>query len=159
MEAPLPDAERESLLEDLENHLAEVASESGLPLRERLGKPVLVRMGTGSTYTFSSEPFDPYLSSVSAGYYPNFTNIYPYSKDGKPLRDVLLYDQDGRPLVPAKSGVVTDVPIGADGLPIPNSYPLTQRDPNGDPVVPPRVALPPQRASSPAASPTPSPSP
>ncbi len=292
--APLPDAERESLLEDLENHLAEVASESGLPLRERLGKPqdyaeelksaygvasaqantqprrlfrqrslalikgvsgtrtyremrsllpelragwwvlraylvvlvlafifrdggnlrpipnpfsrqgllqivatviaivisvrlgrrgvpsgrvwrgavvavnvaiaifalpVLVSMGTGSTYAFSSEPFDPYLSSVSAGYYPNFTNIYPYSKDGKPLRDVLLYDQDGRPLVPAKSGVVTDVPIGADGLPIPNSYPLTQRDPNGDPVVPPRVALPPQRASSPAASPTPSPTP
>src|SRR5947207_8792603 len=35
----LPDTERESLLEDLENHLAEVASESGLSLQERLGKP------------------------------------------------------------------------------------------------------------------------
>jgi len=35
----LPDTERESLLEDLENHLAEVASESGLSLHERLGKP------------------------------------------------------------------------------------------------------------------------
>ncbi len=37
--APLPDAERESLLEDLENHLAEVASESDLSLQERLGPP------------------------------------------------------------------------------------------------------------------------
>jgi hypothetical protein len=285
--APLPDAERESLLEDLESHLEEVASESGLPLRERLGEPqeyadelrsaygpasvqanpkpprlfrdrsvaliqgvwgtrtyremrallpelragwwvlraylavlvlafifrdggnlrpipnpftrhglvqivataiaivisvrlgrqgmpagriwrggavavnvaiavlalpVLVSMGTGYSYSPSE---DQYLSSVSAGYYPNFTNIYPYSRDGKPLRDVLLYDQDGRPLEPAKSGLTTDVPIGADGLPIPNSYPLNQRGPNGDPVLPPRVALPPQRTSSPSPSPTP----
>src|SRR5882762_2649196 len=37
--APLPDAERENLLEDLESHLEEVASESALPLRERLGAP------------------------------------------------------------------------------------------------------------------------
>ncbi len=26
------------------------------------------------------------------------TNIYPYSRDGQPLDDVLLFDQDGRPL-------------------------------------------------------------
>ena len=121
-----------------------------------LALPVLVSMGTGYSYSSST---DQYLSSVSAGYYPNFTNIYPYSKDGKPLRDVLLYDQDGRPLVPAQSGLTTDVPIGADGLPIPNSYPLNQRGPNGDLVLPPRVALPPQRASSPSPSPTPSPTP
>src|SRR6266581_674869 len=37
--AALPDVERESLLEDLEDHLAEVASESDLSLQERLGKP------------------------------------------------------------------------------------------------------------------------
>jgi uncharacterized membrane protein len=121
-----------------------------------LALPVLVSMGTGYSWSPST---DQYLSSVSAGYYPNFTNIYPYSKDGKPLRDVLLYDQDGRPLVPAQSGLITDVPIGADGLPIPNSYPLNQRGPNGDLVLPPRVALPPQRASSPSPSPTPSPTP
>jgi len=103
-----------------------------------LALPVLVSMGTGYSWSPST---DQYLSSVSAGYYPNFTNIYPYSKDGKPLHDVLLYDQDGRPLVPAQSGLITDVPIGADGLPIPNSYPLNQRGPNGDLVLPPRVAL------------------
>src|ERR1700674_171793 len=37
--ASLPEAERASLLEDLENHLAEVAGESELSLQERLGKP------------------------------------------------------------------------------------------------------------------------
>src|SRR5665213_3613268 len=37
--ASLPDAERASLLEDLENHLAEVAGESDRSLQERLGKP------------------------------------------------------------------------------------------------------------------------
>ena len=37
--SPLPAAEREILLEDLENHLTEVASESDVSLEERLGKP------------------------------------------------------------------------------------------------------------------------
>jgi hypothetical protein len=125
-----------------------------------LALPVLVSMGTGYTYAFSSSySSDPYFSAASAGYYPGFTNIYPYSKDGQPLRDVLLYDQDGRPLVPGKTDIVTDVPNGADGLPIPNAYPLNQRDPNGDPIAPPRVALPPRQTSAPAASPTASPSP
>lgn len=286
--APLPESERESLLEDLEDHLAEVASESDVPLQERLGKPedyaaelrlayvgaegsttrrrlfrdtfrsliapvigtksyravramlpelrpgwwvlraylavlvlafifrgghnlrpipnpfssfglvqilataaaivisvrigrrgapartgvrwagmavnvaialltvpVLASMSTNNPYSvvYSS---DPYSSAIAAGYYyPGFTNIYPYSKDGKPLKDVLLYDQNGKPLMPAKSGVITDNPIGADGQPIPNSYPLNQRHPNGDPILPPRVALPPN--STPTTSPTPTP--
>lgn len=293
--AHLPDAERESLLEDLESHLAEVASESDLPLQERLGKPadyaaelklaygaggdapktkqqrqfrerlwaltkqavgtqvyrelrallpelrpgwwvlraylvvlvlafmfrdganlrpipdpftssgllqilgtlvaivisvrlgrrgmpvtrfrrgavvavngaialvalpVLVSMGTGSVYVYSAADYssDPYSSAAAAGYYPGVTNIYPYSRDGKPLKDVLLYDQDGRPLVPSQDGVVSDIPIGSDGLPIPNDYPLSQRNPNGDPIVPPRVALPPVQ-STPTASPTANPTP
>jgi hypothetical protein len=96
---------------------------------------------------------------VSAGYYLGATNIYPYSRDGKPLKDVLLYDQDGNPLTPVKSDLVTDVPIGADGLPIPNAYPLSERDVNGNPILPPRVALPPWPASAPTPSPSPSPTP
>ena len=120
--------------------------------------PVLVSMGTGSMYFYSpADSSDPY-SAAAAGYYPGFTNIYPYSKDGKPLKDVLLYDQDGRPLVPVQDGVVSDVPVGSDGLPIPNAYPLSQRDLKGDSIVPPRVALPPWQAT-PTASPTPTPSP
>jgi hypothetical protein len=119
--------------------------------------PVLASMSTTQPYAYSNAySSDPY-SSVAAGYYsPGFTNIYPYTKDGKPLKDILLYDQNGKPLSPAKSGVVTDYPIGADGQPIANSYPLNQRHPNGDPILPPRVALPP--TTSPTTT-TPSPTP
>jgi hypothetical protein len=119
--------------------------------------PVLASMSTSHPYAesivYSS---DPYSSAVAAGYYPGFTNIYPYTKGGKPLKDVLLYDQNGKPLMPAKSGVMTDYPIGADGQPIINSYPLNQRHPNGDPILPPRVALPPS-ATEPGPTPTPTP--
>jgi len=87
------------------------------------------------------------------------TNIYPYSQDGKPLTNVLLYDQDGRPIMVDKSEAQTSYPIGADGKAVTNAYPLTQRHLTGDPVVAPRVALPPWPSPSPSASPNPSPSP
>jgi uncharacterized membrane protein len=88
------------------------------------------------------------------------TNIYPYSQDGKPLTNVLLYDQDGRPITVQQSEAQTTYPTGADGKSITNAYPLTQRLPNGDPVVAPRVAFPPWPTPSPSppATPTPSPS-
>jgi uncharacterized membrane protein len=124
-----------------------------------LALPVLVSMGTGATSYSYAGTSDPYFSAVSAGYYPGLTNIYPFSNDGKALKDVLLYDQNGRPLIAASGDVVTDVPTGADGLPIPNAYPLNQRDANGLPVLPPRVALPPWQTSVPAASPIATPSP
>ncbi|HVC77034.1 MAG TPA: hypothetical protein VND96_11045 [Candidatus Micrarchaeaceae archaeon] len=134
---------------------AAVAVNVGIAL---LALPVLVSMGTGSNYYgyYAADSSDPNLSQASAGYYSGFTNIYPYSKDGQPLRDVLLYDQNGQPIVPAANGLTTDVPVGADGLPIQNAYPLTQRDQNGAPVVPPRVALPPWPPSpSPSLTPAP----
>jgi len=87
------------------------------------------------------------------------TNIYPYSQDGKPLTNVLLYDQDGRPIVVDKSEAQTSYPIGADGKAVTNAYPLTQRHLTGDPVVAPRVALPPWPSPGPTSSPTPSLSP
>ncbi len=83
------------------------------------------------------------------------TNIYPYSQDGKALTNVLLYDQDGRPIMVDKSEAQTSYPIGADGQAITNAYPLTQRHVTGDPVVAPRVALPPWPSPSPTASPSP----
>ena len=125
-----------------------------------LALPVLVHMGTNDGYTYYGDPSSSYVAPVEAGYVPGVTNIYPYSADGKPLKGVLLYDQNGRPLAidkPADGGVVTNVPIGADGLPIPNAYPLNQRDPNGQTVLPPRVALPPVATPSPIFSPTPTP--
>lgn len=123
-----------------------------------LALPVFVSMGTGGTYVYDGTS-DPYFSAVSAGYYPGLTNIYPYSKDGKALKDVLLYDQDGQPLIASTGDKVTDVPTGADGLPIPNAYPLNQRDSNGLLVLPPRVALPPWQTGAPTASPMATPSP
>jgi hypothetical protein len=91
------------------------------------------------------------------------TNVYAYSRDGKPLTDVLLYDQEGRPLTtsPNVGDVTTEYPVGADGQPITNAYPLRQQHLNGDPVSAPRVALPPWPTASPTATPpmTPSPSP
>ena len=88
------------------------------------------------------------------------TNIYPYSRDGKPLSDVLLYDQNGNPLTLAEHDpdLSTSFPIGADGQPIVNAYPLIQRHQNGDPVSGPRVAIPPWPPAA-SASPVPSASP
>ena len=124
-----------------------------------LALPVLASMGTGNDgYAYDYSP-DPYVSAASAGYLPGVTNVYPYSKDGRPLKDVLLYDQNGRPLVPEKTDIVIDVPNGPDGLPIPNAYPLSERQANGDPVVPPRVALPPSQSGGAIPSPTVTPSP
>ncbi|MGH7763166.1 MAG: HAAS signaling domain-containing protein [Candidatus Dormibacteraceae bacterium] len=129
-----------------------------------LALPVLVDMGTGSSYAYyGGDPSSSYAPPVDASYYvPGVSNIYPYSADGKPLKGVLLYDQDGRPLVidtSGQAGLVTNVPTGSDGLPITNAYPLDQRDQNGQPVLPPRVALPPGPTPSPSSSPIPTPKP
>ena len=124
-----------------------------------LALPVLISMGSFRVADFYAQTVNQPLSTPSG----IVTNIYAYSKDGKPLTDVLLYDQDGRPLtLDQNSGDVASVyPSGADGLPITNAYPLTQRHLSGDPVVAPRVAIPPWPAVSPtaSASPTSSPSP
>src|SRR6266849_2802101 len=123
--------------------------------------PVLARMGTFPSFAmvesggtgFQEQPFNMPNGVV--------TNIYPYSRDGKPLTDVLLYDQEGRAVTigPKIGDMTTDYPIGADGQPITNAYPLRQRHFYGDPVSAPRVALPPWPTPSPIAIPTASPSP
>jgi hypothetical protein len=124
--------------------------------------PVLASMGTFPSMAMveagGGQSVDPQTLFSASG---AVTNIYPYSRDGKPLTDILLFDQEGRPLsLGAKIGdPTTDYLIGADGQPITNAYPLPQRHPNGDPVGTPRVALPPWPATSPTASPSPSPSP
>jgi hypothetical protein len=120
--------------------------------------PALASMGTnpGSTAEAGSPVVDQALSPVSP-----VTNIFPYSRDGRPLDDVLLYDQNGNPLTLASGGpdLITEFPAGADGQPIDNAYPLRQRHLNGDPVQRPRVAIPPWPPSSPSPTPTSSVSP
>src|SRR5258705_7146197 len=46
----LPSAKRDLVLEDLEDHLAEVAAESGLPLASRLGPPEEYPAGLRAAY-------------------------------------------------------------------------------------------------------------
>src|SRR2546425_6521493 len=128
-----------------------------------LALPVLASMGTFPSFAMvesgAPEQSPDFASPYSLG---SVTNVFPYSKDGKPLTDVLLYDQEGRPLTLARDpGRMTDYPIGADGQPITNAYPLNQRRLDGTPDLQPRVAIPPWPAAtlpaSPTASPTPSP--
>jgi hypothetical protein len=125
-----------------------------------LALPVLISMGTfpsATVMSYAGQSVDQPLMTPSG----EVTNIYAYSKDGKPLTDVLLYDQEGRPLTLSKDvgDVTSDYPMGADGLPITNAYPLQQRHLNGDPVAAPRVALPPWPATTATPTPTPSASP
>ena len=123
-----------------------------------LALPVLTEMSTNHAYPMSTTDSGMHYSVRSSYYVPGLINIYPYTKEGRPLKDVLLYDQNGRPLtIWAKDPtVITDFPIGSDGRQVSNEYPLNQRHPNGDPILPPQVALPP---SSPTNPPTPTPSP
>jgi hypothetical protein len=115
--------------------------------------PGLIALGSMSTlpdwagtYSSAGAP-DAYAAGPT-------TNIYPYTKDGKPLEGVLLYDQDGRPVTVSADGygVVTQYATAADGQPITNEYPLRQTTVDGAKIVAPRVAIPPL-------SPSPSPSP
>jgi hypothetical protein len=77
----------------------------------------------------------------------------------KALKEILLYDQNGRPLtIMNPKDPVTDFPIDSNGKPISNEYPLMQKHINGDPVLPPRVALPPASQST-VPTPTPTPTP
>lgn len=101
-------------------------------------------------------------------------NIQPFSKDGKPLKDVLLYDQDGRPVQTDYQSQGLELKR-CDGPPISNSYPLALQsppeevvDPNGNPVPTPSPSCAsaspspngsPSPSSSPSKSPSPSPTP
>lgn len=109
----------------------------------------------------SSNPSEPLESVIVApdGDSP-IANIYPYSKDGKPLKDVLLYDQNGRPvqLNYEGQGFVLQQPCGSPP-PIANSYPLPLKTDDGLDPTPACVPTSPTPAPHPSPSPSPSPSP
>jgi hypothetical protein len=67
----------------------------------------------------------------------DITNLYAYDTSGRLLRDVLLYDQAGRPVtVPHAPGgdLASQCPVDRNGAPVANAYPLTQRQRTWDPV-------------------------
>jgi hypothetical protein len=83
-------------------------------------------------------------------------NIYPYDKDGRPLHDVLLYDQDGNPVAlvgdpgwsDQRGRLERHLPYGPDGRAITNAFPQEQsyQDDQLPPVItrqqPPVVRIP-----------------
>jgi hypothetical protein len=136
-----------------------------------------VNVGSGGGTFESATP----ASASDSG---DITNIFPYSKDGKPLHDVLLYDQNGQPLLAdyGQDGEQLIQPCGGPP-PIANSYPLRLEqvpgsggldngqppsnftDPNGDPVPcssvspapSPSLSAAPHVSASPGASASPAP--
>lgn len=90
-----------------------------------------IRDHIGPQYVFSEAV--PMASGVVS--HPDgtqITNLFPYDQDGQ-LLGVLLYDQDGRPVVIgdgySDSGLdlETDYPLDANGAEVTNLYPLDQR--------------------------------
>ncbi|KAB2344010.1 HAAS signaling domain-containing protein [Actinomadura rudentiformis] len=98
---------------------------------------------------------------------PDVANLYPYSKDGKPLKDILLYDQDGRPLQLDYEAHGYQLDRCGSPPPIANSYPLPLRqqdDPDMEPTpgpscVPGSPMPAPKSSDGPTFTPTPTPAP
>ena len=85
------------------------------------------RLSYGYPIYDGAASFNPYELTSRHG---PVTNIHPYSRDGKPLEDVLLFDQDGRPLRTAHQEWwpdgcprVIDAPLATDGVPVDFAYP------------------------------------
>jgi hypothetical protein len=81
-------------------------------------------------------------------------NLYPYGRDGKPLFDVLLYDENGQPLqiLSGPDDTSRRILTGADGTHLFNSFPIRYFDPGtqivaqpelGPPVTVPQIVTPP----------------
>lgn len=90
-------------------------------------------LGEAGTRTVPVHHFDGLEQSYAlVSPYGPITNIYPYSLDGSPLEQVLLFDQDGRPLRverqqwwPDGCDRVPRHPLAADGVPVPWVFPQT----------------------------------
>ncbi len=80
------------------------------------------------------------------------SNLFVYDRDGNLLRDVLIYDQNGQPVVTqGYDDSVRTVPADANGAPVPNAYPAQVRPASyntdgtvtaGEPLPPPAVVIP-----------------
>jgi HAAS len=86
-------------------------------------------------------------------------NVYPYSRDGKLLHDVLLYDGSGRPIDvrPFTPDPSRRVPVTATGLALYNAFPIRYFEPGttvvadpdaGPPVTVPQLVTPPLESGS-----------
>ncbi|MET8984395.1 hypothetical protein ABZW49_02990 [Nonomuraea wenchangensis] len=120
------------------NALAAIALLAGLTAVKPLG-------ADPAPVAYAAQPVSRVLlmnSSSSDG----VANIRPYAKDGTPLTDVYLYDQDGNPVItdPESQGYTVDRSCGE---PVLNRYPLPLK----------KESFEPEPSPTPTACPTPSP--
>jgi uncharacterized membrane protein len=113
--------------------LATLAMNAGIALT---GLVLLVNAGQRTVvYSTSDSPvYSVQVDAGLAGQQGPVTNIYPYAKDGTPLQDVLLYDQNGTPILLTDEAVgpngplIRRYPYTADGQAIQNAYPQDQAE-------------------------------
>lgn len=136
--------------------------------RLRLGINLAIAVATIPVAVYSVAQLESrtYVSYVTVEPVPGLANsghqirnLYPYSRDGRLLQDVLLYDDRGLP-VPIMIGF--DDPLrrvleGIDGRPLRNSYPIRYYEPGtttvaqptlGPPVEVPEIVTPPLELGS-----------
>jgi hypothetical protein len=137
----------------------------GLRRRRRGGGHVRLRLAANAAlaiallpvaaYSFEQltyRPLAPYTASEPTPGLAvdgvQLTNLYPYTRDGRLLLDVLLYDENGRAIeiFPGADDPLRRVLVGADGSRFFNSFPIRYFDAGtttvGDPELAPRVNLP-----------------
>ena len=119
--------------------------------------PVLDHLKTPALHgaaTLTPQP-EPAPASVLSYAGTPVDNIYPYSRDGRLLHDVLLYDGAGRPLELRTSDANRRVLRGPGSTLIFNSYPIRYFEPGtkqvarpnaGPPIDAPRIVTPPLRS-------------
>jgi uncharacterized membrane protein len=125
---------------------------------------VLVRPGVA---VYDPGPGDYYpvgpVGATAVSLDGQVVNIYPYDKNGRPLHDVLLYDQDGNPisLTGGWSGggsLQRHYPYGPDGTAITNAYPQEQSTEDDSQYPPVITRQKPPAIKPPVFGPAPSPS-
>lgn len=148
----MPEEERTELLDDLAQHLREIAAEEGPPLRERLGPPETyaaellasagVTPGGRGRYASLGRALTAFgrLKSSTVGQevvrlMPMLRSAWWYDLEGRLLDPVLLYDQAGRPvdnLCPSDDSgrpLSTEYRVDANGAPVLNVFPRLQSRP------------------------------
>ncbi len=121
-------------------------------------QPTYVALDRGSP-----RPAGPvWVENVSGFGQGDVYNIFPYAEDGTPLRNVRLYDQDGRPITLQPEMYDQAIAIPCEGEPpIRNAYPLPLRPmwEGGSGMPAPADCVPSAEMPTPTAVPSPMPTP
>ena len=142
--------------------LVVVANAAVLVAAVALAGQVRGAVSTSAYYYPASSPYGDVLTGPDGP----IGNIYPYDSQGRPLRDVQLFDQNGHPLSsllrqdPEGRYAEPEPRFGVDGMPKPNVFPRSYRVDDYDGVTPTTRPVPPPSIEAqplaPRSTPTPS---